>query len=68
MDNKRGEVVPVFGELFPDLSQEELQELDDCFVALFGVLHRFWMRDQMTRRDTKQLDGSVHCDSLNITV
>lgn len=68
IDDKCDDVAPVLREVFPDLSQEELQELDDCFVALFGVLHRYWMRDQMALRDTKQLDDSVQCDSVNITV
>lgn len=68
MDNNQGEVTPVFRELFPELSEEELQELDACFVALFGLLHGYWIRDQIARRESTRLDESAQCDSLSITV
>lgn len=67
-EGKNGDAVHVLREVFPDISQEEFQELKDCFVALFATLHEFWMLEQVAQQDAARLDDLDGCDSLNMTV
>jgi|GEM_PF-4839847 len=55
------DVAPILSAVFPELSIEELREIHEGLVRLFGFLHDLWLAEQCRSR----LDEQGGCASLN---
>lgn len=68
MNSQRRNVAPILRAVFPELSEQQLGNIHESFVLLFGKLHDHWVAEQLRVRDQGEqgarLDAPGECDSL----